>query len=52
MGENIELQDDNPSFEVTIQGSLGLLAYGDIGLRAWRKIKKDAKKESDLDEKK
>ena len=52
MSENVEIQDDNSPFEVTIQGSLGLLAYGDIGLRAWRKIKKDTRKESDPDEKK
>ena len=26
-------------FKIPKQGSLGLLAYGDIGLRAWRKVK-------------
>ena len=26
-------------FEITDKGSLGLLAYGDIGLRAWRAVK-------------
>ena len=28
-------------FKITEKGSLGLLAYGDIGLRAWRKVKKE-----------
>lgn len=26
-------------FEITEMGSIGLLAYGDIGLREWRKVK-------------
>jgi hypothetical protein len=26
-------------FAITKEGSLGLLANGDIGLRAWRKVK-------------
>jgi len=25
--------------EITKEGSLGLLAYGDLGLRAWRRVK-------------
>ncbi|WP_157811583.1 hypothetical protein [Lacinutrix sp. Bg11-31] len=29
--------------EVTELGSLGLFAIGDLGLRAWRKVKKEAK---------
>ncbi len=28
-------------FKISKEGSLGLLAYGDIGLRAWRKVKKE-----------
>ncbi|HKK11771.1 MAG TPA: hypothetical protein VJ945_03000 [Flavobacteriaceae bacterium] len=28
-------------FKITEKGSLGLLAYGDIGLREWRKVKKE-----------
>ena len=28
-------------FKITEKGSLGLLAYGDIGLRAWRKVKQE-----------
>jgi len=31
-------------FEITPKGSLGLLAFGDIGLRAWRKVKQDITK--------
>jgi len=27
-------------FKITEKGSLGLLAYGDVGLREWRKVKK------------
>lgn len=33
--------------EITIDGSLGLLAYGDIAFREWRKIKKEAKTKKD-----
>ena len=28
-------------FQITEKGSLGLLAYGDIGLREWRKVKQE-----------
>lgn len=28
------------SYTITKEGSLGLLAYGDIGLREWRKVKR------------
>jgi len=28
-------------FEITEKGSLGLLALGDIGLREWRKVRKE-----------
>jgi hypothetical protein len=34
----------NPNYNVSVKGSLGLLAYGDIGLRAWRDVKKNALK--------
>lgn len=30
-------------FEISKEGSLGLLTYGDIGLREWRKVKKENK---------
>ena len=29
------------NFQITEKGSLGLLGYGDIGLRAWRKVKQE-----------
>ena len=32
--------------EVTEKGSLGLLAYGDIGIRAWRQVKKETKQQN------
>lgn len=39
--------EDKLEFKITEKGSLGLLAYGDIGLRAWRKVKQEFyKKES------
>jgi hypothetical protein len=31
----------NIEYKITEKGSLGLLAYGDIGLRAWRKVKQE-----------
>ena len=35
-------------FVITKKGSLGLLAYRDIGLREWRKVKKESfKKDSE-----
>jgi len=30
------------TYKITEKGSLGLLALGDIGLRAWRKVKNEA----------
>ena len=34
-------------YSIKVKGSLGLLAYGDIGLRAWRKVKQESiKKDS------
>ena len=35
-------------FHLTKEGSLGLLAYGDLGLMAWRKVRQgiDSKSES------
>jgi len=39
-------------FKITEKGSLGLLALGDIGIRAWRKIKKEAKQKSNNEEEK
>lgn len=36
---NNEIVNKPEAHKITIEGSLGLLAYGDIALRAWRKIK-------------
>lgn len=43
MDKNIEKQDDMKKYQISVEGSLGLLAYGDIGLRAWREVKKHYK---------
>jgi len=37
--QNYTIKNKNLNFEITEKGSLGLLAYGDIGLREWRKVK-------------
>ena len=34
-------QNEQIQYQITEKGSLGLLAYGDIGLRAWRKVKQE-----------
>ena len=34
-------QNNKIEYQITEKGSLGLLAYGDIGLRAWRKVKQE-----------
>ena len=44
-----ELKEKQP-YVVTVEGSLGLLAYGDIGLRAWRDVKKKSKEEKNTNE--
>lgn len=33
-------------FIITEKGSLGILALGDVGLRAWRKVKLNMKKDN------
>lgn len=48
MSEELKKQ----SIEITEKGSLGLLALGDIGLRAWRKVKKEALLKRKYEEKK
>ena len=35
------LTEKKVEFEITEKGSLGLLALGDIGLRAWRKVRQE-----------
>ncbi len=39
--QNESDQNNNTQYQITEKGSLGLLAYGDIGLRAWRKVKQE-----------
>ena len=29
-------------YNITVKGSLGLLALGDVGLREWRNVKKES----------
>ena len=36
-------------YNITEQGSLGILALGDVGLRAWRKVRNESYK-MDVDE--
>ena len=43
--------EDKLRFEISAKGSLGLLAYGDIGLREWRKVKNNSLKENDEEKK-
>lgn len=31
------MSENNKNIEIPFQGNLGLLAYGDIALKAWRK---------------
>jgi len=31
------------TFEIPVEGSLGLLALGAVGLRMWRKVRNEAK---------
>ena len=47
MGANRNRNENNGkgSFIITEKGSLGILALGDVGLRAWRKVKKNLKKD-------
>jgi hypothetical protein len=37
-------------YQITPQGSLGILASGDIGLRAWRKVKNTEPEKASKDE--
>jgi len=43
---------NNTEFKMTKEGSLGLLAYGDIGLREWRKFKNQENEIEDKHEEK
>lgn len=40
--------NEQPLYNITKEGSLGLLALGDVGLLAWRKVKQESfKKDSE-----
>ena len=40
---DIKIQDTNKmTYQIPLQGSLGLLALGDVGLMTWRKAKFEA----------
>ena len=43
-------QNKNPAYKITVDGSLGLLAVGDLGFRAWREVKNKADKKNMIDE--
>jgi len=45
MNPNKAIKREKLKFQVTVKGSLGLLAFGDLGLRAWRDVKRNAPKE-------
>lgn len=37
------MDKENKEVPIPVSGSLGILAYGDIGLKAWRKVRDEAK---------
>ena len=45
-----EIKINNLPYKIDVNGSLGLLALGDVGLRAWREVKQNNKKENNKDE--
>ena len=51
--ENPANGQDTPSvpknYEITVEGSLGLLALGAAGIRAWRKKREEAKQNTKPD---
>lgn len=42
-----QTKDNGVAYDIPVKGSLGLLALGDRGLRAWREVKEEAKKNSE-----
>lgn len=40
---NIKKKEESV-YNITAKGSLGVLAFGDVGLRAWRKVKQNVSK--------
>jgi len=41
---------NHQNYSITIEGSLGLLAYGDVGLRLWREVKQKNNLKNNLNE--
>ena len=41
MKPNKAIKSEKLKFQITAKGSLGLLAFGDIGLREWRKVRNE-----------
>lgn len=44
--KGLPTENNKVEFIIPEKGSLGLLAYGDIGLRAWRKVKQESFKKN------
>lgn len=40
LDESNNIKNDKQLYNITAKGSLGVLALGDVGLRAWRKVKR------------
>jgi hypothetical protein len=43
--QKITNKNEKSLYNITVKGSLGILAFGDIGLKAWRKVKQNILKE-------
>lgn len=44
MEKNSRKDQKKKTYQIDVNGSLGLLAYGDLGLKAWRKVKTEYNK--------
>ena len=42
MGNKTENKNKEPEFIIPEKGSIGLLALGAVGLKAWRKVRREA----------
>ena len=42
--QNNNKKKEESIYNITAKGSLGVLAFGDVGLRTWRKIKQNIPK--------
>ncbi|MFD2542379.1 hypothetical protein ACFSSB_08615 [Lacinutrix gracilariae] len=47
MSLNKKKSENLAEFKIPKEGSLGLLAFGDIGLREWRKVKSKMNKNNE-----